>query len=313
MYRHMMFVTRRLRLLPAVFFLLKAAACTATPDDWSLFLARQPEGAAWLSPARSGFSAYEARDEAAAALGLEQAWRLGCRDPLLVFKLANLHERRGEGARAIELYSGVGTNLAVSYPGHPAGRNLFLNLGNIHFRRGVFPAALAAFEEAFRIDRAPEAAFRIGSTHLKLSNYSLAAAHLELADREDFRVLYALGSAYHSLGRRPAAIEALVKATGLRPDAVRAWMDLGHLLLAEAQQAGEQPGAVLEETRAAYARAGACYRKVLDLLGAGTGDFSPDERELYLQRYREYLDFTRMHIEEAGRTRPEGDGNGETP
>lgn len=122
---------------------------------------------------------------------------------------------------------------------HPGYKNAFLLLGNAHNYLQNYDRAVAAYENALRLDpNYEEAENNLGITYREAGKYygekkgdmQKALQNLREAERRmpnDYETVRLLGVAYGQMQNHPEAIKYFTKATQIDPQNAGAWYDLG--------------------------------------------------------------------------------------
>lgn len=132
----------------ATAFLLSSALFAAT--DWEAYQKKGHRSPRWDPLVEAGFSAFEGENLNTAVNFLERARAMGCRDGLLLFKLASYQERQGNIPEAIRLLKEAEPLLRNRYPKNQVTRGLAEHLGGLYYQTGQYEPALPEYLTAIR-------------------------------------------------------------------------------------------------------------------------------------------------------------------
>ncbi len=183
----------------------KAPPLTATTKrDYSLYWKTGHKSGKWNQFVRPGFDSFDNGNMATAGIFLQKAYDKGCRDPMVLFRLAIISESRQQYNEAAKLISEANRTLESHYPKHPLNKAI-----HKHAARALFSA----------------------------NKNSEALPHLTEAlkhEPNDFMLLFMAGQVLHQMGEPAKALIPLEKALTVPPpegDAVNAARTLLHELI----------------------------------------------------------------------------------
>ena len=175
-----------------------------------------------------------------AILSYREARRLDASVLEIYTSLGAVHVGRGELDQALEVF-------ASGLDAQPDDRQLLFNSGVVALRLDRHELALGFVERALRVYRGdPELHSLHGAVLSRLGRYDEALAATEIAaDTKpgDPQILFRLGNLQHQLNRDDAAIESFRKAIKKDRDMLRAYYNLGAVLMGAGR---------FEEARDAY-------------------------------------------------------------
>lgn len=114
-------------------------------SDWDYYQKQGHRNVQWDALVKAGFEAYETENWNAALSFLKRAKGLGCKDGLLLFKLAYYEETRGNAETVLPLMLEAEGDLRRRYPNHPVTLNFSEHVGNLLFDKADYAGALPYF------------------------------------------------------------------------------------------------------------------------------------------------------------------------
>ncbi|MBN1283500.1 MAG: hypothetical protein JXA24_07010 [Proteobacteria bacterium] len=126
---------------------------STTPDDLNLYRKQGHRDAKWDEFITPAFECFDADRFATAGIFLRKAYELGCRDPLVIFRLAICRESAGDAKLAAELMIEAEKGLASRYPGHPLSQAISKHAGRALYKADRYKEALPHLRKA--LEREP--------------------------------------------------------------------------------------------------------------------------------------------------------------
>jgi len=120
--------------------------------DYDLYLKSGHRSPSWDGMVKSGFEAYESKDIESAFTFIQKAYNLGCRDGILLFKLAVLYESKKAYKDAAAFFKEAKDKLLTQYPDYPETKRINEHLGRVYYQMDQFDMAFPELEEALKID-----------------------------------------------------------------------------------------------------------------------------------------------------------------
>lgn len=128
-------------------FLTFTSPTFAVQSDYSWYLKAGDKSPKWNEFIEPGFSAFDAGNLSTAYVLLNKAYELGCRDALLLYRLAIYKESRGQAGEAAQLTELALQKIQTQYPNHPLALGIHEHAGRILYKNDNFEGALAQFEQ----------------------------------------------------------------------------------------------------------------------------------------------------------------------
>jgi tetratricopeptide (TPR) repeat protein len=101
---------------------------------------------------KSAFEAYDSGDVEASFTFMQKAYNLGCRDGLLLFKLAVFNESKKAYKDAAAFFKEAKDKLFTQYPDYPETKRINEHLGRVYYQADQFDMAFPELEEALKKD-----------------------------------------------------------------------------------------------------------------------------------------------------------------
>ena len=133
--------------------LISQISFAKTPQtDWEFYQKDGHRSSTWDALVEAGFSAFDSNNFNVAMNFLERARALGCKDGLVIFKIANYKEMQGNPQKAICLLKEAEPLLRNRYAKNPATQSFAEHLGGLYYQTGQYELALPQYLEAIRFD-----------------------------------------------------------------------------------------------------------------------------------------------------------------
>jgi len=113
-----------------------------TKKDYGYYLRYGQKSSKWDSFIQPAFQAFSAGHLATASIFLQKAYDNGCRDPLVLFRLAIFKEARNDLNGAISLLSQAESGLKSRYKKHPVNLAIHKQMGQILYSQSKYADAL---------------------------------------------------------------------------------------------------------------------------------------------------------------------------
>lgn len=120
-------------------------------DDYQFYLKsghRSPEWNEFIEPA---FQSFDGGNLSTAYVFMRRAYDKGCRDGLLLYRLALYQESRGKFREASDMMTQALEKLPKQYPGHPLSKAIHEHAGRIFYQTEEYDKALPEFQKALEI------------------------------------------------------------------------------------------------------------------------------------------------------------------
>ena len=134
----------------ALLLSLNLAASAPPKSDWEYYQKGGHKDPKWDALVEAGFGAFDSSNFDTAINFMERAKALGCKDGLLLYKLATYTELLGNTKDAITLLKEAEPILRNRYPKHPATIQLSEHLAGLYYQAGKYDDALPEYLSAIR-------------------------------------------------------------------------------------------------------------------------------------------------------------------
>ena len=124
------------------------AASKPTKSDWDWYQAQGQKKASWDSLVQSGFEAFDSDNWNTAITFLMRAKGKGCKDGLVLIKIALYHEAKGEKEKALDWLKKAEDPLNRDYSTHPMTLDLPDHFGRLYYLLDKYDDALSYLEAA---------------------------------------------------------------------------------------------------------------------------------------------------------------------
>ncbi|OQA58579.1 MAG: Tetratricopeptide repeat protein [bacterium ADurb.Bin270] len=121
-----------------------------TQKDYSWYLKSGDKSPKWNEFIEPAFQSFDSGNFATAGIFLQRAYDAGCRDPLILFRLALIKESREGYIEAANMYLEAAKGVEKRYPGHPISRGIHKHVGRSLYKVDRPAEALPFITEALR-------------------------------------------------------------------------------------------------------------------------------------------------------------------
>lgn len=128
------------------------ASAAQTGDELKLYIKQGDRSPTWNELVESGFKAFDSDNLPTALVFLDKAYALGCRDGMALYRLASIHESRGNAVKAVELMEEARPRLKKDYASTSAAKNVDAHLGRLYFETDHYDKALPLLAAAVKTE-----------------------------------------------------------------------------------------------------------------------------------------------------------------
>jgi len=123
-----------------------------TPADYKLYAKLGDRNAKWDEFIAPAFTSFDQGQFATAGILLKKAYELGCRDPLVLFRLGIYYESTGEFDQAATLFDEAVEGVVKRYPGHPLAKAMPKHAGRALYKADRMDEALPHLKKALAVE-----------------------------------------------------------------------------------------------------------------------------------------------------------------
>lgn len=123
-----------------------------TPADYKLYTKLGHRDAKWDEYIAPAFTSFDEGQFATSGILLKKAYELGCRDPLVLFRLGIYKETAGEFDEAATLFDEAAKGVIKRYPGHPLAKAMPKHAGRALYKADRMDEALPHLTKALAVE-----------------------------------------------------------------------------------------------------------------------------------------------------------------
>lgn len=119
-----------------------------TKNDYKIYLKSGHRSPKWDELIEPAFTAFDSDNLATASIFLQKAYELGCRDPLVLYRLAIYAESRGDTLKSAELFNTTVEEITKRHQTHPLAKTINKQAATALYRLGKNELALTRIQKA---------------------------------------------------------------------------------------------------------------------------------------------------------------------
>ena len=123
-----------------------------TKRDYSLYLKMGDRSSKWNEYVKPAFESFDNGNIATASIFLNKAYEMGCKDPLVLFRLGIIKEIRGKTADAAVIFTQAAEGIEKYYPKHPISEGIYKHTGRALYGSNRHLEALPYLTEALKLE-----------------------------------------------------------------------------------------------------------------------------------------------------------------